>query len=247
MMWNGHVVLSSVLIQYLYLCFLICGYLNCINCINKPGINPADPKEALNLMNIISSNKILDNGVSTSFALETKAAMNTIKRKFLQQRLVYFPNGTESCNSVMIQIILSGDVHPQPGLNSKKNQNSQPGHDPNENQSTTSVVSQHANLCIKIVHLNIRSLKSCKHLFLLQHTIKEHDFDIFTISETWLDPMVDNQVVQIPGFVFFCQDRGEHKSGGGLVVYIRDTFKPTLFEDASGISEENFQQLWIKV
>ena len=91
------------------------------------------------------------------------------------------------------------------------------------------------------MHLNIRSLKSREHLCLLQHTIEEHDFDIFTISETWLDSTVDNQAMQIPGFVFFRQDRGEHKSGGGLAVYIRDTFKATLLEDASGISDENFQ------
>ena len=109
------------------------------------------------------------------------------------------------------------------------------------------MVSQLANSCIKIAHLNIRSLKSREHRFLLQHTIEEHDFDIFTISETWLDSTVDNQAVQIPGFVFFRQDRGEHKSGGGLAVYIRDTFKATLLEHASGISDENFQQLWIKV
>ena len=147
----------------------------------------------------------------------------------------------------MIQIILSSNVHPQPGPNSKKNKNSRPGHDPDVNHSTTSVVGQHANLCIKIAHLNIRLLKSCEHLFLLQHTVEEHDFDIFTISETWLDSTVDNEVMQLPRFVFFLQDQGEHKSGGGLAVYIKDTFKATLFEDISGISNENFQQLWIKV
>ena len=96
---------------------------------------------------------------------------------------------------------------------------------------------------IKIIH----SLKSREHCFLLQHTIEDDDFDIFTISETWLDSTVDNQAVQIPGFVFFRQDREEHKSGGGLTLYIRETFKATLLEHASGISDENFQQLWIKV
>ena len=108
------------------------------------------------------------------------------------------------------------------------------------------MVGQHANLRIKIAHLNIRSLKSREHLLLLQHTIEEHDFDIFTVSETWLDSTIDNQVIQIPGFVFLRQDRGEYKFGGGLDVYIRDTFKATLLEDASGISDKNFQQLWIK-
>ena len=147
----------------------------------------------------------------------------------------------------MIQIILSGDVHPQPGPNSMQKQNSWHGQDPEENHSTESVVSQHSNSYIKTAHLNIHSLKSREHCFLLQHTIEDHDFDIFTISETWLDSTVDNQARQIPGFVFFRQDRGDHKSGGGLTVYISDTFKATLLEHASGISDKNFQQLWIKV
>ncbi|XP_022781959.1 uncharacterized protein LOC111322975 [Stylophora pistillata] len=53
--------------------------------------------------------------------------------------------------------------------------------------------------------------------------------------------------MQIPGFVFFRQDRGEHKSGGGLSVYVKDTFNATILKDPTGISDENFQQLWIKV
>lgn len=108
------------------------------------------------------------------------------------------------------------------------------------------MVGQHANSRIKIAHLNYRSLKSREHLLLLQHIIEEYDFDIFTVSEAWLDSTIENQVIQIPGFVFLRQDRGEYKFGGGLDVYIRDTFKATLLEDASGISDKNFQQLWIK-
>jgi len=45
-MRNGHVILSSALSPYLYLCFLICGYSNYIN---KPKINSADSEEAFNL------------------------------------------------------------------------------------------------------------------------------------------------------------------------------------------------------
>ena len=145
----------------------------------------------------VSSKEILENEISTSFASGTKVATCTIKRRFLRRRLLYFPNGTESFNPVMTQIILSGDVHPQPGPNSKQKQNSRPGQDPKQNHLTASVVGQHANSCIKIAHLNIRLLKSREHLLLLQDTIEEHDFDIFTISEIWLDSTVDNQVVQI--------------------------------------------------
>ena len=214
---------------------------------NNLKINSADYEEVLDPESIVSSKGTLKNGVSSTFASGTKVATCTSKRKFLRRRLLYSSNGSQSFNLVIIQIILSGDVQPQPGPNAKQKQNSRSGQDPKENHSTASVDGQHANSCIKIAHLNIRSLKSREHFLLLQHTIEEHDFDIFTIPETWFDSTVDNQVMQIPGFVFFRQDRGDHKSGGGLAVYIRDTFKATLLKDATGISDENFQQLWIKV
>ena len=77
----------------------------------------------------MSGQEVLENGVSTSFALGTKITTCTIKRKFLRRRLLYFPNGTESFNPVMSQIILSGDVHPHPGPNLNQKQNSHPGQD----------------------------------------------------------------------------------------------------------------------
>ena len=201
------------------------------------------------MTNIVSGEEVLENRVWTSFASGTKISACTIRRKFLQQRLLYFPNGTESFDPVILQIILGGNVHPQPSPNSKEKQNFQPRQNTKVNYYSTesvSMVGQHANSCIKIAHLNIRSLKSREHFLLLQHTMEEHDFDIFTISETWLDSSVDSQVMRIPGFAFFHQDRGEHKSGG-LAVYIKDTFRATLLKDVSGLSDENFPQLWIKV
>jgi hypothetical protein len=45
----------------------------------------------------------------------------------------------------------------------------------------------------------------------------------------------------------FRQDLGEHKSGGGLVVYIKNTFKVAIIEHSSQVSETNFQQLWLKI
>ena len=71
----------------------------------------------------------------------TKVATCTIKRR----RLLYFPQGTESFNPVMIQIIVSADVHPYPGPNSKQKRNSRPRQDTKENHSTASAVGQHSN------------------------------------------------------------------------------------------------------
>ena len=147
-MRNGHVVLSSVLILYLYLCCLICGLSNCAN---NPKINSADSEEVFDPESIVSSKGILKNGVSSTFASGTKVATCTSKRKFLRRRLLYSSNGSQSFNPVIIQIILSGDVHPQPGPNSKQKQNSRSGQDPKENHSTASVDGQHANSCIRLL------------------------------------------------------------------------------------------------
>ena len=80
---------------------------------------------------------------------------------------------------VMIQIIFSGDVHPQLGPTSK--QSKFLGMDSEENHSSESTVGQYANSCIKIADLNIRFSKSREHFLPLQHTIKEHDFNVFTV------------------------------------------------------------------
>ena len=81
------------------------------------------------------------------------------KLRFLRRGLLYFPEGTESFNPVMIQIILSADVHPHPGLNSKQKRNSRPQQDPKENHSTACAISQHVNSKLK-VFLELRSRKT---------------------------------------------------------------------------------------
>ena len=174
-------------------------------------------------------------------------AIVSFRRRFFGRRLLYSSNGTSSFNPSTLQLILSGDIHPHPGPGSRKYQSIQFSRECKESESSMTI-NQYANQSnIKMAHLNIRSLKSREHFILLQHTIEEHKFDIFTLSETWLDSTVDSHVMQIPGFQFFRQDRGDHKSGGGLGIFIRDTFEVSCFEELSTVSNDNFQQLWIKV
>ena len=104
MAWNGRVILSSVLILYLCLCFRICGFSNCTD---SPGINFVDSEGAFDLKGIISSKEILKNGASITFASGAKVATCARKRKFLRRRLLYSSNGSQSFNPVIIQIILS--------------------------------------------------------------------------------------------------------------------------------------------
>ena len=73
------------------------------------------------------------------------------------------------------------------------------------------------------------------------------NYDIFTISETWLDPSTCDSDIHIPGYTLFRQDRGLHKRGGGLLVYTKSIYKASVLEEWSSVSERNFQQLWLKV
>lgn len=64
-----------------------------------------------------------------------------------------------------------------------------------------------------------------EHFTLLKDSVVSNSFDIFTISETWLDSSVNNESIHIPGYTLYRQDRGPHKPGGGLCVYIKKTTK----------------------
>ena len=52
---------------------------------------------------------------------------------------------------------------------------------------------------------------------LIKQTILPNEYDIFPISETWLDPSTTDTDIQISGYIVFRQDRGTHEIGGGVV------------------------------
>ena len=78
-------------------------------------------------------------------------------------------------------------------------------------------------------------------------TILSNEYNIVTISQTWLDPLTIDTDIQISGYILFRQDRGTHKKGGGVVVYFKDTFKASVITELSAVFDCNFQQLWLKV
>ena len=90
-------------------------------------------------------------------------------------------------------------------------------------------------------------MASRKKFYLVKHTIVRDNLDLFVISESWLDPSTTNNDIQIPGYVIFRQDRGPHKSGGGIVVYGRNTLKASIINNLSTTTDANSQQLWLKV
>ena len=79
---------------------------------------------------------------------------------------------------------------------------------------------------LKLVHLNIRSL--VKKVDKLRLILKENLVDVFTISETWLQPHLNSGLVEIDGYRIFRMDRkaggGNKKRGGGLLTYVNAKF-----------------------
>lgn len=72
---------------------------------------------------------------------------------------------------------------------------------------------------LAIAHLNVRSLNTGFDEFCFYVT--SYQFDIIGLSETWLTPVYDSNMFQIPGYVFIRMDRDGR--GGGVGFYIKKT------------------------
>ena len=99
---------------------------------------------------------------------------------------------------------------------------------------------------LKVAHLNIRSLKNRSHIVQMRDLMREKDYDIFAVSESWLNSTVTNAEIEMEGYKVTRLDRLD-KIGGGVCVYTRATLKVKRLKDISGISESGFHQLWMQV
>ena len=74
-----------------------------------------------------------------------------------------------------------------------------------------------------LIHLNIRSL--LPKLDELKFYLKNNKIQVLSLNETWLNSTVDNNEVEIPGFVLFRRDRPTD-SHGGVALYVRTHLQP---------------------
>ncbi|CAB4011738.1 Hypothetical predicted protein, partial [Paramuricea clavata] len=100
--------------------------------------------------------------------------------------------------------------------------------------------------CIKVSHLNIRSLKDRGKFHQVNDLILRSDFDVFTISETWFNSTVKNKEYSIDGYKLIRLDRLK-KAGGGVCAYIRNSLKVRVLRDITKTSQCGFQQLWLSL
>ena len=99
-----------------------------------------------------------------------------------------------------VLIVLSGDVEPNPGFKCLADIKKMRG--------------------LKIVHLNICSLHN--KIDSLRLELQGSAIDIMTLSETWLNPTIQDMEIQLTGYTCVRRNREGHKTGGGVIIYIRD-------------------------
>ena len=83
---------------------------------------------------------------------------------------------------------------------------------------------------LNLVHLNVCSLLAGNRFELLKTQIVDSEFDVFSVSETWLTEALPNGLIEIKGYNVARLDRGwrdgrngnETKRGGGLACYVKD-------------------------
>lgn len=94
---------------------------------------------------------------------------------------------------------------------------------------------------MKIDHINAQSILANKDE--LKLLINERKADIFCVSESWLSPEVPNEHVSITNYVLYRCDAGR---GGGVCVYVKDTFKVTPV-NVNLVRPKGVEDVWVAV
>ena len=102
---------------------------------------------------------------------------------------------------------------------------------------------------LKIGHLNVRSLTH--KIEQLRLDLPPSGFDIFTLSETWLNNSIEAKLTTISGYQFDRLDRqvkldnGQAKKGGGLGIYYKNGLRIDTSTHANiGYSNNNLELQW---
>ena len=95
-------------------------------------------------------------------------------------------------------------------------------------------------------HLNIRSLKNGAHCIQIKNLITKSNFEIFTLSETWLNELVRDSEIAISEYVLYRLDRLV-KIRGGVCVFVKEFYKIKPLDKLSSKSNVGFDQFWLSV
>ena len=98
---------------------------------------------------------------------------------------------------------------------------------------------------INFCHINIRSLLKLSsvgsRIDHLKICLNDNDVDVCALSETHLDSNVEDDLLNIEGYMVFRKDRS--RSGGGVLFYVRDYIT---VEVLSALSIDGIETLWLQ-
>lgn len=159
--------------------------------------------------NIFSIQDWLIKGLSLRHCVPTKKAVpgkHSIENMMFTRKLllVLF---LSTAWTLLLYILLSSDVHPNPGPESLSSQST----------STTSQDLSFFENNLSIVHLNIQSL--LPKIDILDAEMQHYDILVFT--ETWLSSRVSNEEICITNFDPPYRNDRENRLGGGVAIYVR--------------------------
>nr|XP_022912591.1 uncharacterized protein LOC111423567 [Onthophagus taurus] len=91
---------------------------------------------------------------------------------------------------------------------------------------------------LSVAHLNVRSL--LPKLNDIDYLLRNYNFDIFCLSETWLSGAVLDNALNINGYTFFRRDRDGR--GGGVGIYVRADLHCEYIP-----CQGDYEQVWVAV
>ena len=123
------------------------------------------------------------------FTITKKLNINDIYKLFSITNVFHFTT------IISLLLLLSGDVHPNPGPVNNKH--------------------------FSFSHINSRSLTTPNRISEIKDFIGNlHEFDIVGISETHLDSSIKDSLISIPNYKILRKDR--NRRSGGVCLYIKE-------------------------
>lgn len=71
--------------------------------------------------------------------------------------------------------------------------------------------------------------------------MNNNNIDICCVTETWLDPNIPTEAVDVDGYILHRRDRSDGRQGGGVAAYVRSS----LHCSKLNIEHENLETLWL--
>ena len=92
---------------------------------------------------------------------------------------------------------------------------------------------------IKFGHINTRSLIGKFDVF---KRMRGNHFDVICVNETWCDNSIYDSELHLPGYNLLRRDR--NREGGGVALYINDTFN---FKRRDDLCDSNVECIWAEI